>query len=51
MAVALVVVVDADVVLGEAHGPGSDVDVGQHRHVVVGGLRGVEPRLGARAAG
>ena len=43
---ALVVVVDPDVVLGETQGPGSNVDVGQHRHVVVGGLRNVDPGLG-----
>lgn len=35
VAVPLVVVVDADVVFGEAHAPGSDVDVGQHRHLVM----------------
>ena len=46
VAVAVVVVVDADVVLGEAHGPRPDVDVGQHRHVVVGGLGHVDARLG-----
>ena len=33
--VALVVVVDADVVLGEADASRADVDVGHHRHVVV----------------
>jgi hypothetical protein len=33
VAVPVVVVVDADVVLGEAQGPGPDVAVGQHRHV------------------
>jgi hypothetical protein len=35
MAVALVVVIDADVVLDETHASGSEVDVGQHRHVVI----------------
>jgi hypothetical protein len=38
VAVSLVVVVDADVVLGEAHAFGSDVDVGQHGHLVMGRL-------------
>jgi hypothetical protein len=37
VAVPLVVVADADVVLGEAHASGSDVDVGQHDHLVMGG--------------
>ena len=45
-AVPVVVVVDADVVLRESHGPRSDVHVGQHRHVVVGGLGHVDARLG-----
>ena len=42
----VVVVVDAHVVLGKAHGPRPDVDVGQHRHVVVGGLGHIDPRHG-----
>ena len=46
VAVALVVVVDADVVLGEAHAAGPDVLVGQHRHVVIRRLGVVDPVLG-----
>lgn len=39
-------VVEADVVLGEAHRARSDVLVGQHRHVAVRRLRTIEARLG-----
>ena len=45
--VPVVVVVGADVVLGESDGPRPDVDVGQHRHVMVRGLRDVDAGLGA----
>ena len=45
VAVPLVVVIDADVVLGEAHAPGSDVDVGQHRHLVMRRLGVVDAPL------
>ena len=45
--VPVVVVVGADVVLGESDRPRPDVDVGQHRHVMVGGLRDVDAGLGA----
>jgi hypothetical protein len=44
---AVVVIVDAHVVLGEADGSRPDVDVGQHRHVIVGGLWNVDTGLGA----
>ena len=44
VAVPLVVIVDADVVLGEAQAPGSDVDVGQQRHLVIRRVRVVTPR-------
>ena len=46
VAVALVVVVEADVVLGEAHAAGADVDVRHHRHAVIRGLGRVHARLG-----
>jgi hypothetical protein len=42
----LVVIIRADVVFREANGPRSDVDVGQHRHVMIGGHRHVDPGLG-----
>ena len=38
VAVPVVVIVETDVVLGEAHGSRSDIHVGQHRHVVLGRL-------------
>ena len=46
MAVPLVVVVDADIVLGEGHRSRPDVHIGQHRHVVVCGLGNIDPSLG-----
>jgi hypothetical protein len=50
VAVPLVVVVDTDVALGETHRPRSDVDVGQQRHVVIGGFGYVDPPLGTERA-
>ena len=44
--VTVVVVVDPDVVLRESDRSRSDVDVRQHRHVVVRGRWHVDPRLG-----
>ena len=46
VAVAVVVVVEPDVVLGETQRPRADVHIGQHRHVVVGGLGHLEACLG-----
>ena len=46
VAVTFVVVVDPDVVLREAHAPGSDVLVGQHGHVVIRRLGIVDAVLG-----
>ena len=46
MAVALVVVVDADIVLGEAHRSRSNVHIGQHGHVVIGRLGDIDLSLG-----
>ena len=45
--VPVVVVVDAHVVLGESDRSRPDVDVGQHRHVMVGGLGHVDAGLSA----